>query len=202
MELPGLTATEEFKGWSLNALRVLRTLADGATLNTPQIEERARAMGMHLSYQTARQGCRWLLDNVDKPPPKGWYCRYAGREYGTWQEPVEGAFAIESIERTPKGAYGKSLITLTELGQGLAARAVELLGVDGEEPLEPPAAPRPTIPPDPLTPVWRVLTENNGLLVVVARDRPRAIELAGDTAVRVEPIDTSAEQVVKCPAPT
>ena len=172
----------DFEGWPLASIRVLRALAiaEGRTLygepgwiDTAEVEAASDALGEPITYPAARNGCRWLVD-------------------GGYRWTRGDADNIEFAEET--AFLGRCVQRLTEVGRRWAAISFELLpwgqtgSVLGDRQ-----------PPDPVTPLWRVLTDTAEVLVIAA-DAPAAIALyeqtTGEDAHRAEAVDTTAPLVV------
>lgn len=184
-DLRELLRRQEFGALRFVGLRVLRALADGATLNTYEVMEAAGPVDGPMTYQQARLGCRNLLDYLADGEL---------REWGTWRDDVAGAIAIESVS-----GRGRSLTTLTALGLELAATSMKLVGPTADDELA--GAPEPIAerPPEPRTPLWRVLWDHGEVLVIAATAQ-QAIALyegeTGEQASRAEPVDTTAPLVL------
>jgi hypothetical protein len=178
-DLDRLRTNEPFLDWSRSALRVLRAMASGEVMDTAAIEDAARALEGRLSYQGVRGGVRELA-----------------RDRRWVYNPGSDSYELAKVEPLLEMWGGKTaegaacyVQQLTERGVELAKLCLELAPPEREvEPAE-------VEPPEPVTPLWRVLCDD-GERIVVAASRARAVELAGERAIRAESVDTAVEQVV------
>ena len=168
----------DFEVWPRAAIYSLRALAQaepGAWMDTEEVEEASSRIGRNLHYASARGGIRFLVAS-----PHDW--KYRNPERVPAAE--EGGY---------RGRRGRAVQRLTEEGWRLAARSFEIFPL-GQEDGE--VAER---PPDPVTPLWRVL-HDAGEVLVIAATAPAAMILfeqeTGEDAHRAEAVDTAAPMVL------
>lgn len=169
-------ARPEFDHWPIAAVRVLRAMAEGKAMDTPAIEARSAELGEPITYSTARGGVRFLVG--------GW--RYSDKETlaREWGSGPPKAVAIQQL--TAAG------VRRANLSLSLYPPRPRVEGV-------PERSPAPSAPPDPSTPLWRVLTDTAEVLVIAA-SAPDAIALyeqeTGESAHRAVAVDTTAPVVL------
>lgn len=173
----------DFLGWPVASIRVLRALHHGPGrvlygeprwMDTPEVEAASADLGEPITYPAARNGCRWLVD--------GGY-RWTRGDDDNIQFAEENVFAGKTVQR------------LTRTGQEWARISFEAVAA-GDHSLEPAATAK---PPDPQTPLWRVLYDD-GYALVIAANASAAITLfeqyTAEEAHRAEPIDTGEPVVL------
>jgi hypothetical protein len=180
------SACEDFDGVGLAAIRALRVLS---RTEWRTVREAVRLsedhMGEGISEASMRNGFYGLMY-----APREWETvpeEERKNEWNTVRVIATPGFVPLAVER---GAGGQLSAQLTDAGEALRQRSLEVFPPQSEIPEA-----EVEEPPRPQTPLWRVLTDEGGA-VVVAASAERALELVGEEAVRAEPIDTSAEKVV------
>lgn len=177
-------AAEDFKDWPAAAIRVLRALHPVEWRDTEQVMAESARMGEKISYATARGGVNWLIRGTHR-----WVMDDPERLTFA-EESVRGGLSIQRLNRT--GARWAALsFELYPVARGRLAAAAR----EEDEPQE--AIERP--PPDPITPLWRVLTDHAEVLVIAATAQA-AIALyereTGEQAHRAVGVDTVAPLVL------
>jgi hypothetical protein len=170
----------EFRDWPKSAIAVLRAMWSGEWMDTEQIEEESRILGERITYASARGGARWLVSDAHPS-------YYRRNRYKSGR----GIYAEESARR------GRAIQRLTPRGKELAALSLRIFPAR-DTPIEV-AGDAERSPPDPVTPLWRVL-HDHGETLVIAADRQAALALfereTEEVPSRAEPIDTSAPMLL------
>lgn len=180
------SACEDFDGIGTAAIRAMRVLSRTEWRTCREALRLSEDhMGEGISEASMRNGffglMRAPLEREDVPEAE------RRNEWDTWRYVENPDFVPLAVER---GSGGVLAVQLTDAGEVLRQRSLEVFPPQSEIP-----EPQLEEPPRPQTPLWRVLTDQGGA-VVIAATAERAMELVGDGATRAEAIDTDTEQVI------
>jgi hypothetical protein len=144
----------EFDDWPAAAVYALRCLHGGEWMDAFRVVEVAEVLGLPVSYSSARGGTRWL----------------AG-ECGPWVEDRTIFATFPLVEQRTRNS--RRTARLTASGRNWADLSFQRYPAD-LKPLVEPRTYGP--PPDPVTPLWRVLGDGTTYLVI-AGDAQEAMQL-------------------------